>query len=80
MKASSDHLIRLIDDILDLARVESGRMILDRETIAARGVHLGRDRSGRAASQIGRGGPHDGVPPMRAASMSATKIGSVRSW
>jgi signal transduction histidine kinase len=35
MKASSDHLIGLIDDILDLAKVESGRMILDRETIAA---------------------------------------------
>ena len=30
VKASSDHLIRLIDDILDLAKVESGRMILDR--------------------------------------------------
>jgi len=36
VKASSDHLIRLIDDILDLAKVESGRMVLDRETIAAR--------------------------------------------
>jgi signal transduction histidine kinase len=36
MKASSDHLIGLIDDILDLAKVESGRMILDRETIAPR--------------------------------------------
>jgi signal transduction histidine kinase len=35
MKASSDHLIGLIDDILDLAKVESGRMILDRKTIAA---------------------------------------------
>jgi signal transduction histidine kinase len=35
MKASSDHLIQLIDDILDLAKVESGRMILDREAIAA---------------------------------------------
>ena len=34
--ASSDHLIKLIDDILDLAKVESGRMTLDRETIAAR--------------------------------------------
>ena len=33
--ASSDHLIGLIDDILDLARVESGRMILDREAVAA---------------------------------------------
>jgi signal transduction histidine kinase len=31
IKASSDHLVGLIDDILDLARVESGRMILDRE-------------------------------------------------
>jgi signal transduction histidine kinase len=36
VKASSDHLIGLIDDILDLARVESGRMILDRETVGAR--------------------------------------------
>jgi signal transduction histidine kinase len=35
VKASSDHLIGLIDDILDLARVESGRMILDRETLSA---------------------------------------------
>jgi signal transduction histidine kinase len=35
VKASSDHLIRLIDDILDLAKVESGRIILDRDTIAA---------------------------------------------
>jgi signal transduction histidine kinase len=35
VKASSDHLIGLIDDILDLARVESGRMILDRENISA---------------------------------------------
>ena len=35
MKSSSDHLIGLIDDILDLAKVESGRMILDRKTIAA---------------------------------------------
>jgi signal transduction histidine kinase len=35
MKASSDHLIGLIDDILDLARVESGRMRLGRETTAA---------------------------------------------
>jgi signal transduction histidine kinase len=32
---SSDHLIRLIDDILDLSKVESGRMILGRESIAA---------------------------------------------
>lgn len=37
VKASSDHLIRLIDDILDLAKVESGRMILNRETLSARG-------------------------------------------
>lgn len=36
VKASSDHLIRLIDDILDLAKVESGRMILDRETLSAK--------------------------------------------
>jgi signal transduction histidine kinase len=35
MKASSNHLIGLIDDILDLARVESGRMILHRETLSA---------------------------------------------
>ena len=35
LKASSGHLIGLIDDILDLSRVESGRMILGRETIAA---------------------------------------------
>jgi signal transduction histidine kinase len=35
LKASSDHLIGLIDDILDLAKVESGRMILERKTIAA---------------------------------------------
>lgn len=34
LKASSGHLIGLIDDILDLSRVESGRMILDRETLA----------------------------------------------
>jgi signal transduction histidine kinase len=36
VKVSSDHLIGLIDDILDLARVESGRMILDHETLSAR--------------------------------------------
>jgi signal transduction histidine kinase len=35
VKASCDHLIQLIDDILDLAKVESGRMILDQQTIAA---------------------------------------------
>ncbi|HUG40702.1 MAG TPA: ATP-binding protein [Longimicrobiales bacterium] len=35
VKVSSGHLIGLIDDILDLSRVESGRMILGRETIAA---------------------------------------------
>ena len=35
VRASSDHLIGLIDDILDLAKVESGRMIVDREAIAA---------------------------------------------
>ena len=35
VKASSDHLIRLIDDILDLARVESGRMILKYRTLSA---------------------------------------------
>jgi signal transduction histidine kinase len=35
MKASSDHLIRLIDDILDLARVESGRMTVDMEALSA---------------------------------------------
>jgi signal transduction histidine kinase len=34
MKASSHHLIRLIDDILDLARVESGRMTLNIETFS----------------------------------------------
>jgi len=34
LKASSDHLIGLIDDILDLAKVESGRMTLDQETLA----------------------------------------------
>lgn len=36
MKASSEHLITLIDDILDLAKVESGRMIFDRATIIAK--------------------------------------------
>jgi signal transduction histidine kinase len=35
VKASSDHLIGLIDDILDLARVESGRMVVDQKTISA---------------------------------------------
>lgn len=35
VKTSSGHLIRLIDDILDLAKVESGRMILDSKTLAA---------------------------------------------
>jgi signal transduction histidine kinase len=35
VKASSEHLIGLIDDILDLARVESGRMILNYETLSA---------------------------------------------
>jgi signal transduction histidine kinase len=35
VKASSDHLIALIDDILDLARVESGRMILAPEALSA---------------------------------------------
>jgi signal transduction histidine kinase len=38
VKASSDHLILLIDDILDLARVESGRMALDRKTHSAHGA------------------------------------------
>jgi signal transduction histidine kinase len=36
MKASSDHLIGLIDDILDLSRVESGRMTLARKSLSAR--------------------------------------------
>lgn len=35
MTASSNHLIALIDDILDLAKVESGRMILERATFTA---------------------------------------------
>jgi signal transduction histidine kinase len=35
IKASSDHLIRLIDDILDLARVESGRITVKMETLSA---------------------------------------------
>jgi signal transduction histidine kinase len=35
IKGSSDHLIGLIDDILDLAKVESGRMSLDMQTISA---------------------------------------------
>ncbi|HET7274530.1 MAG TPA: ATP-binding protein [Longimicrobiaceae bacterium] len=35
VKASSDHLIRLIDDILDHAKVVSGRMILQQETLSA---------------------------------------------
>lgn len=34
-KASSTHLIGLIDDILDLAKVESGRMHVRQETLAA---------------------------------------------
>ena len=35
MKASSEHLITLIDDVLDLAKVESGRVVIDRATIVA---------------------------------------------
>jgi signal transduction histidine kinase len=35
VKASSNHLIQLIDDILDLAKVESGRMVLVKETLSA---------------------------------------------
>jgi signal transduction histidine kinase len=35
MKASSAHLIGLIDDILDLARVESGRMTVRMEVLSA---------------------------------------------
>jgi signal transduction histidine kinase len=36
LTASSRHLIELIDDILDLSRVEAGRKMLRREIIAAR--------------------------------------------
>jgi signal transduction histidine kinase len=36
VKASSTHLIGLVDDILDLARVESGRMIIDQQALSAR--------------------------------------------
>ena len=35
VKASSDHLIGLIDDILDLAKAESGRMVLNRDAHSA---------------------------------------------
>ena len=35
VKVSSSHLIGLIDDILDLARVEAGRMVLGWETVSA---------------------------------------------
>jgi signal transduction histidine kinase len=35
VKVSSGHLIGLVDDILDLSKVESGRLIVNREAIAA---------------------------------------------
>ena len=36
LKAGGQHLISLIDDILDLAKVESGRMLVKQESVAAK--------------------------------------------
>lgn len=34
IKSSSDHLLRLINEILDMSRIESGRLSLDKETFS----------------------------------------------
>jgi GAF domain-containing protein len=61
VKASSNHLIQLIDDILDLAKVESGRMTRQGDPLGSRS-RLGRNRPDRAPSKVGRSRPQRRVP------------------
>jgi two-component system sensor histidine kinase/response regulator len=36
IKLSSDHLLKLINDVLDMSRIESGKTILEREPFSIR--------------------------------------------
>lgn len=49
IKKESEHLGRLIDDILDLSRIESGKLKMRRETVNL--AHLAKDTVGRLANK-----------------------------